>query len=265
MFRILQSVSCSGGLKNLDSIYTSSDCVLLLDGSTPLQNGAYDACKFNSDFISAFLKHLRGGVELTDAINFSVDELFECFKTQNREYGLEYYPSSTLVIAVEDGEDLKIVCIGDSAAAVIMKDNSRVMINCDSVKRLDNQVIERLAQIRKETNMDICEAVKLSEIKNMMIENRKKMNIAGGYEILSFGMRKLSENDARSFKRSQVARVIFYSDGFDALAEELTLDDANLNILYEKLRREENDDILLNKNPRFKVSDDASAIIFELE
>lgn len=264
MFKILQSISCPGGSKNLDYIHATDNCVLLLDGSTPLQSSTYDASEFNADFAHALFKHLREGSGLVSSINSSVEELFERFKAQNGEYGLDYYPSSTLLLALESEEDVNIVCIGDSTAVIVMKDNSKVTISCDKVKKLDNKVIERLVEIRNERKIDICDAMKLGEIKDMLLAHRKKMNTADGYEILSFNMKKLDAEDVRAFKKEDVARIIFYCDGFDMLSEELTESDVDLNALYEKLRREEKDDFLLNKNPRFKVSDDASAIVFEI-
>jgi hypothetical protein len=98
----------------------------------------------------------------------------------------------------------------------------------------------------------------------MLLSHRKKMNAEGGYEILSFNMRKLDSADIKTFKKEDIDRIIFYSDGFDMFREDLAASDVDLSALYEKLRREENEDFLLNKNPRFKVSDDASAIVFEI-
>jgi hypothetical protein len=264
MFKSLQSISCPGGGKNLDYIHATDNCVLLLDGSTPLQSGAYDASKFNADFALALIEHLRDESDLTSAVNLSIDELFECFKGQNREYSLDYYPSSTLLAALDCGEYVHIVCLGDSTAVIVMKDGSKVTISCDDVKKLDNKVIDRLVEIRNEKKIDIRDVMGLAEIKDMLLSHRKKMNAEGGYEILSFNMRKLDSADIKTFKKEDIDRIIFYSDGFDMFREDLAASDVDLSALYEKLRREENEDFLLNKNPRFKVSDDASAIVFEI-
>ena len=57
-----------------------------------------------------------------------------------------------------------------------------------------------------------------------------------------------------------------FTDGFDSMSHELAkIPCPPLSDVYEKLREQEKADSTFNKFPRFKLSDDATAVVFKVE
>ena len=264
MFDILQSLSLAGGSENIDYIRATERCVLLLDGSTPLIKSNYATSRFTELFAKCFFELFEAGESATDAINGAIANVYEDFKTCVENNDVGYFPSATLVLAYMENGKLCIINIGDSTALVVMKNGKVVRISSDDVPRFDNSVIDRMKQIRSHTGMDMSDIIVLPEIREMLVKNRGFMNKPDGYRIVAFEMESVGEKDIIRFDASKVERIILHSDGFDDLGDELLSPDANLEQIYANLRKMENDDYLMNKYPRLKVSDDASAVIFTI-
>ena len=264
MFRIIQSLSLAGGEKNIDLIRTSDNCVLLLDGSTPLVESKYDASQFVMDFANAFFDRLQNRECAPAAVGHALSDIYALFKKAIDNDDVDLYPSACLTAAYISEGMLHIISIGDTVALVIMKDGTVKTVTCHDVSRLDRAVISKAMEMRKAFNMDICDVMKRPEIKQMLINNRKMMNKANGYKILAFGMPDVDDHDIHVFNANEVERIVMHSDGFDGYADRLAANDASLDQIYRLLRCEENADPRLNETPRFKVSDDASAIIFDI-
>ena len=264
MFRIVQSLSFAGGEKNIDLIRTSDDCILLLDGSTPLVESNYDASQFVKDFADAFFERIKNRERAPTAVNLALADVCELFKKAVANDNIDMYPSACLTVAYISEGMLHIINIGDTVALVIMKDGTVKTVTCNDVSRLDRAVISKAKEIRESSGMDMCDIMKRPEIKQMLINNRKMMNKSNGYKILAFGMPDVDENDIHAFNTNEVERIVMCSDGFDGYLDMLAANDANLDQIYQLLRGKENADAGLNKTPRFKISDDASAIMFEI-
>ena len=265
MIKIFQSLSLAGGKKNIDLIRATNECVLVLDGSTPLVNSEYDASRFTEDFADAFFDRVERGESVPNAINSALSDVFSLFEEEVAESNVDMYPSACLLVAYVNEGRLNIINIGDTSALVIMKDKSVINITCGDVSCFDEIVIARAKQIRKEIGADICDIMNFPEIRRMLIDNRRKMNKPDGYRILAFGMTDVVESEIISFDARDIERVVLHSDGFDRYADELSAEGADIKKLYTLLRKEENADAKLNVAPRFKVSDDASAVIFTVE
>ena len=265
MLKILQSLSLAGGKQNIDLVRATDDCILVLDGSTPLVKSAYDASRFTVDFADAFFERVGRGESIPSAISTALSDVFELFKREVTDGAADTYPSACLLVAYMCEGRLHIINIGDTAALIVLKDKSVKTVTCSDVPYFDGMVIERAKQIRKESGADICDVMKLPEIKQMLIDNRGRMNKPDGYRILAFGMSDVDEGEIMSFDVRDIDRVVLHSDGFDGYAKELTAEDADLEKIYALLREKENADASLNADPRFKISDDASAVIFTIE
>lgn len=265
MFKLLQSICEAGGGKpNEDLIRCEDSCAILLDGATSLVKTAFGADKFVRKFSKLFFDYIEKGTEVCAAANLAVEDIYSDFKAANLDNDAEYYPSAAGVFVYEKDGKIYAMGVGDCKAYFFMKNGEVVTVRGTVLDELDHMITSRLAEIRDTRGMDVCDAMKLPEIKELLLVNRKKMNTPEGYRILSFGMKPFCESEAKVFEASQVDRIVMHSDGFDHLAEELKSEGADLGALYAELRKIENEDNLLNKYPRFKISDDASAMIIKV-
>lgn len=265
MFRIIDRISLPGGLKNEDLIHFDTNNVLLLDGSTGLSSDAPDACRFVSEFTDRFLRLISQTGDLCFSVNHALKLLYEQFRQEHPVFsdGL-IFPSASAVIAHLSGDRLRIFNIGDCTTVVYGKEKNTVLYS-DQVDRFDHEVIAEMLCLRKETHADIADIVKSDGIKRMLMENRRKMNTPDGYEILSFNMPECTPAHLFTVDANDVLQIVMFTDGFKRLERELA-DPARppLSVLGARLRREEQEDASMNAHPRFKVSDDASAVIFEI-
>ena len=135
-----------------------------------------------------------------------------------------------------------------------------------AIERFDSQVIALASEIRSSTGMDFSEVMGLPEVRAALLANRKLMNTAEGYRVLASNMRPLRGRFVTRFDKSEVERVLVHSDGFDRAAEGLDLRDPGIDLedLYQGLRASELADPELNRIPRFKLSDDASALLLRI-
>lgn len=262
MINILQSLSLPGLNKNEDLIWYDQNCVVLLDGSTSLIRTDFDAVWFVNEFIKLFSDELKNTKDLCQSINCSIKKLYYVFLEKIGDKSMEYYPSASAVFIYQNNDKLQIVNLGDCTTLVFNDDVKKIYSN--EVEVFDNQVISEMVRIHEQTDSDISQIVKSDKIREMLITNRKKMNQQDGYRILSFNMRELTEDDILEISVSEVNKVITYSDGFNLLEEDFYKGNVNLNDAYNSLRALENMDKNFNKYPRFKISDDASAVVFNI-
>ena len=160
---------------------------------------------------------------------------------------------------------LQLLNIGD-CTTLLFDQQGVTEIYDTQVDRFDDAVIDEMIRVRQQTGEDIAEIVKSNPIQELLLANRRKMNAIDGYEILSFNMRPRTVADVRTFDLADIHQVVMYTDGFKSMEEAFLVSDCpKLAALYDALRAEEKSDASLNQRPRFKISDDASAIMFEIE
>lgn len=263
VFNILQQLSEAGEKKNIDRICVIDGCIMLFDGSTPLLKGGLEVDAFLDAFVAEFSSLFSDGVDVPQAINKALKSV--CHMREVRKSNTRGLPSATAIFVYEDGEDVCTVCIGDSRAAFVMEDQSVRYIADDRVSTLDKRVISRALEICGDRGIEISEAVRLPEITDLLIKNRMLMNTEGGYDILAPGMRSITQGDVIKIRKSHIKRVILYTDGFNVFSSELVKEDVDVREIYKKLRLSEKEDSTFNKFPRFKQSDDASVIIFNVQ
>lgn len=265
LLNIIQEISVAGNSQNEDLIWHNDRCVVIMDGATSLIKTECDAVWLNNSFISAFKNCLSDSVDLTFAFNYAVDVVKSLFFQKYGELVLDYLPSASIIIGYQDNDELLILSIGDCTCLVKKIDNSVECIHNEDVKKYDELVINKLISIHKSTGKDVCEIIKQNDIRSLLVSNRKQMNKPQGYRILSLNMEELNTFDFYRFSTKDIKRVVFYTDGFDLVKSEFKNESVDLKSLAERLRSLENNDSTWNQYPRFKNSDDASAIIFSVQ
>ena len=266
MIKILDALCEAGGARNEDLIRYDEKNVLVLDGSTGLRADAPDACWFTENFADAFMGLIRRTDDLCASVEQALEEVRRQFFRECRDPCADgVFPSASAVIAHQSGDLLQILNVGDCTTVLFEKEKTSLLYS-EEVDRFDGAVIAELQKERQRTRLDIADLVKTDRIRGMLLENRKKMNAPDGYEILAFNMPKRTPSHLLQIDRAQLRQVVMLTDGFRPCLEALkTLPCPSLRSLYESLRQTEREDPGMNQRPRFKISDDASAIVFEVQ
>lgn len=255
--------SHAGGAVNEDALWYSERCALVLDGSTSLEDSAYPASVFVKDFIGEFSVAIAKTKSLCAAVNMTIEALKErvCAEGEPDAGGL--FPSAAGVFVYETDTQIQMLTLGDCTAVFVGSFGVR-KIYSPEVEAFDSGVINRMAEIREATGADMCDIVRSDEIREMLVENRRMMNRPGGYRILSLNTEPVSEEDIITFDKSQVDKIILYSDGFELMEKDIISGDTEYALLYQRLREKERADASCNEYPRFKQSDDASILSLKI-
>ncbi len=264
--RVIDEISLPGGLKNEDYFQYNDNTVVFLDGSSGLSADAPDSCWFVQRFTDIFLQWMSKTDDLCDSVNGAISALYQEFLQESPDHGDNtVFPSASLVIAHICGDKLQLLNIGD-CTTLLFGEQSITEIYDTQVDRFDDAVIAKMMEIRQQTGEDISTIVQSTPIRELLLHNRRKMNATDGYEILSFNMQSRTVANLLTFDLADIHRVVMFTDGFKSMEEALFAPDCpKFAVLYDTLRAEEKADASLNQRPRFKISDDASAIMFEIE
>lgn len=264
--RVIDEISLPGGLKNEDFFQYNDDTVVFLDGSSGLSADAPDSAWFVQRFSHIFLQFMSETEDLCYSVNRSIETLYQEFLQQYPNHDdSTVFPSASVVIAHICNEKLQLLNIGD-CTTLLFGDQGVMEIYDTQVDRFDDVVIEEMVRVHQQTGEDIAEIVRSKPIQKLLLANRRKMNATDGYEILSFNMQSRTVANLLTFDLADIHRVVMFTDGFKSMEEALLAPDCpKLAVLYDTLRAEEKADASLNLRPRFKISDDASAIMFEIE
>ncbi len=269
MIKVLQLLSHSGdGIKNEDKIWHGPQDVLVLDGSTSLSPSSLDATWFVDRFSRLYAEAITATGDICHAINRTLEVLFDEFKEAVKDDATvapKFFPSASGLFFHTDGANLQIVTIGDCCANIYFKDQALPLCVYDpEVSVYDQRVFSAMETMRQSTGKSISELVQAPEIRSMLALHRSNMNTPSGYRILSFGMTPCLPDSVITLPTENIHHIVAFTDGFDLVDHLLEDMDYPLSQACDELRRAEEQDNLLNENVRFKVHDDASAIVFEV-
>lgn len=264
MLIIEQELSCPGAEVNEDLVWHDGRYAVVLDGSSTLAGTGHDAVRFVNLLIERFAAQAAHGSGLATCVNEAIDSLRDEFDA--RQYPEGIVPSAAGAFVRETDDAIEVASIADCTVVVLRKDGSTATVRDRAIERFDSQVIALASEIRSSTGTDFSEVMGLPEVRAALLANRKLMNTAEGYRVLASNMRPLRGRFVTRFDKSEVERVLVHSDGFDRAAEGLDLRDPGIDLedLYQGLRASELADPELNRIPRFKLSDDASALLLRI-
>ncbi|MBP1924413.1 hypothetical protein J2Z76_000266 [Sedimentibacter acidaminivorans] len=182
------------------------------------------------------------------------------------------YPSSSIAVLKWHDNGIEYFSLGDSPI-LIQKKDSMEEITDKKVSVLDQKVYDAINQTILEHNISAWEAK--SFVLPMIRNHRMLLNTEKGYWILGFDIRAVNKASQGILEISEPMKILMASDGFSALVDKyhviekenfiLQVEEKGIPLLYENLRNIENLDKEGIKYPRFKKSDDASAVYFEIE
>lgn len=250
---------------------------VVLDGATPLGDGLMpgpsDAAWIAQFGARRLLAHLQGGSGARKALRDALADTQKSFEALRRMPPSEVWqtPCASMMLAVPDDEGVEFLWFGDCAALIKQGDAPVVIVGETFDKRAAEA--QRAQKIAKEKNLSPAAGLNRPEFLEGLRAIRSRVN-SGTYWLFSPDVRVAVHAARRVVKLAPGTLLLLASDGFLALASDYGVYSADslmaaaqekgLAALGEELRAIEAGDSGGDKFPRFKKSDDATALLLKL-
>ena len=277
-FAIVECVSVPGGDPNEDAFAAEPGGAVVLDGATPLSEplmpGKSDAAWLAGFGVRRLMSHLKAGDSPRGALRHTLADAERSFAGLRRRAPTERYelPCASMMLAVPNDEGFDALWYGDCSALVLRPGGDSEVVGIAMLARVSES--QNAARLMAEKNLAPVEALQRDDILPYFRDSRAKVNTPGGTWLFS-PVAAASEHVAH-LKLSAPAGTLLLlaSDGFLALTSDYGCYDAaglvaaardkGLKALAEELREIEEGDPEGRQFPRFKKSDDATAILLKL-
>jgi hypothetical protein len=195
---------------------------------------------------------------------------FEALRRHPPE-GMWQTPSASMMLAVSDESGVEFLSFGD-CAALVQPEGGAVMVVGET---FDKRAAEarRAQALAKEKNLSPASGLSRPEFLDALRTTRNRIN-SGSYWLFSPDAKAASHAARRIVKTAPGTKLLLASDGFLALASDYGAYGADslmqavvkkgLKALGEELRAIEAGDAGGDKFPRFKKSDDATALLLKI-
>lgn len=182
-------------------------------------------------------------------------------------------PSAGLVCLRLRGGALEYFSLGDLTCLLALDGDVRVLRN-DAIGRLDRQAIGEMVRLSRQRGLSVRQCRPL--VDGILRQNRRTRNRPGGYAIFDPTGRGIAGADRAQWDPGQVRAAALMSDGFadavplyrlapDWAALLARLETQGPQPLLDQLRAAQADDPDFTRYPRFKLGDDATALVSQLE
>jgi len=278
-FEILDTLTLPGDpFKPNDDAFGHADgAAVVIDGATslgdPLMPGDSDAAWIAHFGARRLMAHVQGGDAPQDALRHTLADAEKSFKALRRREpeAMWEMPFASMAFAAEAPDGFDFLWYGD-CAGLLLRPGGAVEVSGESFAR-KSQESSRAARLAKEKGVAPASAANLPEFLPALRKARAHLN-SGTHWAFS-----PDERAADHVARARVAApkgssLLLASDGFLALATDYgayTVDalmaramSRGLGALAEELRAIEEKDAQGHKFPRFKKSDDATAVLLKL-
>jgi hypothetical protein len=280
-FEILDTLSIPGdpAKPNDDALAHFGRAAVVMDGATGLGErllpGPSDAAWIARFGANRLMAHLKEGAAAQVALKAALADAEKSFGGLARRKPQETYeiPFASMMLTVESAAGFDALWFGDCAALVKRGTDAAFIVG----EAFDKKSVERdgAARLAQKTGLAPAAGVTHPDILPALRRARNHLNIEGGKHWV-FGP------DARAADHAGFARVaapsgshvLIGSDGFFALVSEYDAYDCEslmdaarskgLAALGEELRAIEEADPEGRKYPRFKKSDDATALLLRM-
>lgn len=276
---LLEALSLPGdpAKANEDSFGQDGDAAVVLDGATPLGDGLMpgpsDAAWIAQFGARRLLAHLRDGSGARKALRDALADTQKSFEALRRMPPSDVWqtPCASMMLAVPGEEGVEFLWLGDCAALIKQGDTPVIVVGETFDKRAAEAM--RAQKIAKEKNLSPAAGLNRPEFLEGLRATRNRIN-SGSYWLFSPDARAAAHVSRRAMKLSPGTVLLLCTDGFLALASDYGVysadslmaaaQDKGLKALGEELRAIEATDSSGDKFPRFKKSDDATAVLLKL-
>ena len=267
---------------NEDFLAQGPFAALVMDGATPLGDslmpGASDAAWIAQFGARRLMAHLGEGDGGRKALRAALTDAQKSFEALRRHPPEEMWqtPCASMTLAVaadtdQRGAEIELLWFGDCAAMLKQGDGAVTVVG----ETFDKRAAEarRARVVAKEKGLSPASGLNRPEFIGSLRATRNRIN-SGDYWLFSPDPRAASHVSRRVIKAAPGALLLLATDGFLALASDYGAYNAEtlvgaarskgLAALGEELRAIEADDMSGDKFPRFKKSDDATALLIRV-
>jgi hypothetical protein len=249
----------------------------VLDGATPLGDGLMpgpsDAAWIAQFGVRRLLAHLRDGEGARKALRGALADAQKSFEALRRHPPEEMWqtPCASMMLAVAGEGGVEFLSFGD-CAALVQPEGGAVMVVGETFDKRAAEA-KRAQAIAKEKNLSPASGLSRPEFLGALRGMRNRIN-SGNTWLFSPDAKAASHAARRIVKAASGTKLLLASDGFLALASDYGAYGADslmqaavekgLKVLGEELRAIEAGDAGGDRFPRFKKSDDATALLLKI-
>lgn len=276
MLEVLDSISLPGNPEkpNDDAFAHIDGAAVVMDGATGLGDqlmpGKSDAAWLAAFGARRLMAYAREGASPREAVGAALFDAQTSFEALRKRPPADTWetPFSSMMLVAEDAQGVEALWFGD-CAALVKRPNAPVEIVGDALEKRQNEA-KRVAKLAEKHGLSPAAGVNRPEYLEALRKARNFVNTNGRW---AFGPDVRAAEHVAG-KRIDVPKgtvLLLCSDGFLALASDYNAYDADalvaaaqskgLKALCEELRAIERDDAGGEKFPRFKTSDDATALL----
>ena len=277
--KLLQSLSLPGdpAKSNEDALGHSEQAAVVIDGATPLGDGlmpgSSDAAWIAQFGARRLMAHLRDGNSARKALRAALADAQKSFGALRRHEPEEMWqtPCASMMLAVANEKGLELLWYGDCAALLKQGDAPVTVIGETFDKRAAEAA--RAQAVAREKKLSPASGLSRPEFIGTVRASRNRIN-SGSNWLFSPDVRAAAHVTRRIVKAAPGSVLLLATDGFLALASDYgaygadslmaAAQDKGLAVLGEELRAIEAGDSGGDKFPRFKKSDDATALLLRL-
>jgi len=214
-----------------------------------------------------------------DLVSGAIEDVAREFETARRRPPIANHelPSAGMALVRQVSGGIEYASLGDCKAIIMLAGGSAVSTPESLLSELDRTVLREMARLRRTG-----EARSHAEARKMvgpaLRRNRGKLNTPGGYWVLSIHPEAadMMEPIRVPLVPGDTVTVLLVSDGFYRLVDtfekypneeallKAALGPGHLRPLLKELRELEDGDSDCKEYPRFKLKDDATALLFEM-
>ena len=278
-FEILDTLTLPGDpLKPNDDAFGHADnAAVVLDGATSLGDslmpGDSDAAWIAHFGARRLMAHVRDGEAPQDALRYALADAEKSFKALRRREPQAQWemPFASMAFAFEAPDGFEFLWYGD-CAGLLLRPGEKVEVLGESMAA-KAQEAKNAAKIAKELNLAPAASGEFARLLPSLRESRNRLN-SGKHWVFSPDARAAEHVAMKQVAAPKGSLLLLASDGFLAPVSDYGRHTAQgfmekavakgLAILGEELREIEDADPQGHKHPRFKKSDDATALLLKL-
>ncbi|MGN6517533.1 MAG: hypothetical protein ACTHLR_17035 [Rhizomicrobium sp.] len=280
MLTVLDSISIPGNLEkpNDDAFAHIDRAAVVMDGATGLGDqlmpGKSDAAWLSAFGARRLMAYARDGASPREAVAAALFDAQTSFEALRKRPPADTWetPFSSMMFVAEAAQGVEALWFGD-CAALLSPPGAPVEIVGDALEKRRNEA-RRVAKLAEKHGLSPAAGVNRPEYLEALRKARNFVNTDGHF---AFGpdVRAADHVSAKRIEAPRGSVLLLCSDGFLALASDYNAYDANslvaaaqtkgLTTLCEELRAIERGDAEGRKYPRFKTSDDSTALLLRVD
>lgn len=279
-FRVLDSVSVPGNpaKANEDAFGAEARAAVVMDGATGLGDnlmpGRSDAAWLATFGARRLMAYVRDGASAREAVAAALFDAQTSFEALRRRPPAETWemPFSSMMLVAEAPRGIEALWFGDCAALVKRSDAAAEIVG-DALDKREKEA-QRVAKLSGKYGLTSASAANRPQFIESLRKGRNHANTVEGTWAFSPDVRAADHVNGKALEAPAGTIVLLCSDGFLALVSDYKAYDAEglvaacqtkgLAKLVEELRAIEAKDADGIVFPRFKTSDDATALLIQL-